>query len=215
MSNVEVIYIHRNKNSGADDLKPSVNLHKTKDSSPPRKPEHKPKYNYKPDKPKKRLKYYISIAIVFFILITAFSTAYNAGYVPIKHFLKTKEPSGFAREISYMQIKEEYPIVDSIPEIKSVKHKLYGTDDTISNVADKYKQDLSEEGFKLKYCGNTKVKGINIHYYGYIKGITAAVILMTCDDVGLANTETVVLYSTSNVFTYKSLIDKYSDSFDI
>jgi len=213
--NVEVIYIHRNRNSDSKDLEPSVNLHKTKENTPPKEPAYKPKTNFKPKKQKKGLKYYVSIAVVFLLFITVFSTTFNAGYIPIDQFLEIKEPSGNAREISYMQVKEKYPIVDSIPEIKTVKHKLFGTDNTISNVADDYEKELINQGYKLEYCGNTDIKGINVHYYGFVKGITAVVILMTSDDVGVANTETIVLYSTANVFTYKSIIEKYSYRFDI
>jgi len=214
MPNVEVIYIHRNKNSDSNNLEPSLDLHKTREITPPEKPVYTPKTSFKPKKQKKGLKFYVSIAVVFLLFITVFSTTFNAGYIPIDQFLEIKEPSGNSREISYMQVEEKYPIVDSIPEIRTVKHKLFGTDNTISNVADDYEKRLMRQGYKLEYCGSTDVKGINVHYYGFVKGITAVVVLMTSDDVGVANTETVVLYSTANVFTYKSLIDKYSNEFD-
>ena len=214
MPNVEIIYIHRNKGSNSNDLEPTVNLHKTKPRIPPKEPYHKPKNSYKPVKRKRGPIYYVSIIIVFLILITAFTTTYNAGYIPIKSLMEVKEPSGNAREISYTQVKEKYPLIDSIPEIKAVKHKLYGTDDPIPNVANKYERDLLSDGFKLKYCDNTEIKGVNVHYYGYLKGFTAVVILMTSDDVGVANTETIVLYSTSNIFSYKAIINKYSNYFD-
>ena len=214
MSKVEVIYIHKNKKTNTDNLKPSVRINNKNDTNNTIRTYNKPNNQYKPQKRKKGPMNYISIFIVLIILIAAFSTTYNAGYVPINPFLEIKEPAGNAREISYMQIKEKYPIVDSIPEIKTVKHELFGTDETITNIAREYKKDLSNDGFKLKYSGSTELKGINVHYYGFIKGITAAVILMTSDDVGVANTETIVLYSIDNIFSYKSIIDKYSNHFN-
>ena len=213
MADVEIIYLRKNSNTQRN-YKPKINVCKDK------KVRHNSK-NYKPiekkpvkKKKKRSSRFYIGVFIAF-ILISAFLfTSHNAGYVPISAFLNIKSPSGSFSEIRYEELDQSYPITESLPEIKNIKHKVFETDETVEVVAENYKYDLLEEGYKLEYNGVKEVKGVDVHYYGYTKGITAVVILITSDNIGLINSGTIVLYSTGDVFSYKSIINRYSNVLD-
>ncbi len=205
LPDVEIVYLRKDTNSKSN-LKPKINVHGQK------KVNHHINSINKKKKTKRKPSFYLAIFIAF-ILISAFLiTTHSTGYLPINKFLKIKSPSGSFKEITYQEIEKNYPITESISEIKNIKHKIFESNEDIQVISDNYKQDLNREGYKLEYQGIKEIRGIDVHYYGYIKGITAVVILITSEELNIMDSKTLVLYSTGNVFSYKNLIDKYSQN---
>ncbi len=210
MPNVEIIYLKNKENNQKRYNSRDTLIEK----SQPRKIKNINHSINKDTKNKKRkTRFYTSIFIAFFIISTILVTSYNTGYLPVNSLLEIKEPSGRYTEIKYSEIERNYPITNAIPEIKDIKNKLYESDENIRVISENYKKDLLNEGYKLEYNGVENIKGINVHYYGYIKGITAVVILITSDNIDTFDSDTLVLYSTGNIFSYKNIIDRYSSNF--
>jgi len=207
---VEIIYINNNQKK-IENLKPQVNISKNIDIKQ-KLPVKKVKSFMKRKKSKK---FYVSLFSIFIIFTAALLTSYNAGFVPIDILLDIKEPSGVVSEVSYAKIKNYYPITESIPDINNIKHKIFQSSEEISVIVDNYANELTKEGYSLKYSGVKGIKGIDVHYYAYIKGITAAVILLTKEKLDIFNSNTLVLYSTGNVFSYKDIVNKYSNNLDL
>jgi hypothetical protein len=159
------------------------------------------------------MKRYAVFLICFIILIPTLAVSYNAGYLPIPQFLEIKEPIGNFKEITLSIIAEKYPVVKSIPELDIIKHKMYKTDEELSIVSKCYIIQIENEGYELKYEGIENIEGFNIHYLGFIKGLTAIVILMTNDGIDIKETNTFVIYSTGSIFDYKQMFEKYGNYF--
>jgi hypothetical protein len=204
LPNVEIIYLSK-ENSEIDSLQPRVSIHENYKIEKPNDKKNifckKTKINHK--------KRFAVFFICFIILIPILATSYNAGFLPISPLLPIKEPIGNAKEITIAKIGEKYPVVKSIPEINSLKHGMYSTDEAISIVSNCYILEIEGEGYGLKYEGEKNIKGFNVHYLGFIKGLTAVVILMTDDDIDIGKDNTFVIYTTGSVFEYKSMIGKY------
>lgn len=172
------------------------------------------KKNLNKNKTKNHKKRSIVFFICFIILIPVLASSYNAGFLPISQFLEIKEPIGNFKEISLSSLAEKYPIVESLPELDEMKHRIYSTDEESSIISKCYTMQIQNEGYELKYEGTENIEGFNIHYLVFIKGLTAIVILMTDDISDIKNSNTFVIYCTGNVFNYKQMFEKYSNYFD-
>lgn len=161
---------------------------------------------------KKNLPRVVTLAAIILILVGASSfTAHRGGFLPLKIFLDTEEPIGDASEIDVDKYMKEYPQLNDLPNLNKIKHKLYGTDASINTVAVDYKQRLRNKGYKLKYTGTKTIRGISLDYFGFTKGLTVVGIVMTSDGISqFKNYDTVVLYTTGNLFAYKDAISWYN-----
>jgi len=213
LPNVEIIYL-KNKENNQRSYPRRENHIDRKQVRSLRNTNHTVKKQVKKKKGKKP-RYYIGIFVTFLIISTFLFTTLNTGYMPVRAFLQIKEPSGHISEIDYSMIEKTYPITESVPEIRDIKHKLYESDENIRVISENYKDELLNEGYKLKYSGVKDIKGFDVHYYGYTKGITAVVILLTSDEIDMFNSDTLVLYSTGDVFSYKKIINKYSSNIEL
>mgnify|MGYP006285486381 CR=1 FL=1 len=210
---MEIIYL-KNKENNQKSHPRRENLIDRKPIRTVNKINHSVKKQVKKKK-RKRPRFYIGIFIAFLIISAFLFTSHNAGYVPVRAFLQIKEPSGNINEIDYSEIEKNYPITECVPEIRDIKHKLYESDETLQVISENYKEDLLNEGYKLKYNGVKNIKGFDVHYQGYTKGITAVVILLTSDEIDMFDSDTLVLYSTGDIFSYKKIINKYSSNLEL
>ena len=211
MPDVEIIYLYK-ENPIKESMQPKVTIHNNFENKKPEKIKNNlcKKIIGKKKNHKKR---YAVFFIIFIILIPALSVSYSAGYIPISQFLEIKEPIGDFKEITLSIIAQKYPVVKSIPELNKIKHKMYKTDEELLIVTKCYKIQIENEGYELKYEGTENIEGFNVHYLGFIKGLTAIVILMTNDGIDIKETDTFVIYSTGSVFDYKQMFEKYGNYF--
>ena len=211
MPDVEIIYLYK-EDPIKESMYPKVTIHNNFVNKKPEKIKNN-LYEKIVSKKKNHKKRYTVFFICFIILIPTLAVSYNAGYIPISQFLEIKEPIGKYKEITLSIIAERYPVVNSIPELNKIKHKMYKTDEELSIVSKCYKIQIENEGYELKYEGTENIEGYNVHYLGFIKGLTAIVILMTNDGINTQETDTLVIYSTGSVFDYKQMFEKYGNYF--
>jgi len=166
---------------------------------------------YSENKKKKRrvIRRYVSVVVVLMVILLSVSFAYGAGYIPITALLETKEPAGNAVELNVGMFAKFYPNVLNNPELDKFKYSAYGTDVSYSVVIEDYEQRLSDEGYSLEYDGDERINGLKARNYGYVKGFTGVGIVIISNTRFLFGHNTIVLYSTGNVFDYKSLLDNY------
>jgi len=204
---IETIYIKR-KNT----LQPRINIH-----NEDKVEKQKPKKTFLLKKPKISKKFHrkklIAFFVLFTILIPVITVTHSAGYIPISSLMEIKEPIGNYQEITYSKILSIYPVLNSIPELDKIKHKLFSTDEDMSIVSSSYKFELEREGYELKYQGTETIKGVDVKYIGFVKGLTAVVILLTDEDIDFSKAKTYVVYSTGSIFDYKDMIQRYGGHF--
>lgn len=213
MADVEIIYLKREQYTEEKNLNPDVCIHPPQDckiiqDSGNKVVKNKPKIKIPFLNPKKT----IYLIICFVIIGIVISSSFNAGYIPIKSFLEIKEPIGVVAEINIQEAVEKYSLpVESIPTFENVKYKIYGSRQGKGVIEADYIDELTSEGFKLEYRGTKNIKGFDLNYYGFIKGLTAVAIITTSDNTYIKDYETLVLYSTGNVFEFAKIIKDNSD----
>jgi len=209
VADVEIIYIKREKEQY---LRPDVSVYTPKDckivnnaSEKTIKKEPKTKKTF--FSPKKTF----YLILCFVVIGVVISSSFNAGFIPVKSFLEIKEPIGIISEINIEETVEKYSLpVKEIPIFDNVKYKIFTSTQAKNVIEADYIDELKSEGFELKYSGVKNIKGFNLRYCGFIKGITAVVIVMTSDNVYINNYETLVLYSTGSVFDYAEILKENS-----
>ena len=208
MSDVEIIYLKRGTNTKNNYLKADVQVYPSNDCKVIKNPFNKVVKN-KPEakksffNPKKTFYLILCFVIVGIVL----SSSFNAGYIPVKSFLEIKEPIGAVAEINIEETVEKYSLpIDEIPTFENVKYKIYGSKQGKPVIEADYIDELKNEGFSLEYRGDKTVKGFDLNYYGFIKGLTAVVIIMTSDNIYINDYNTLVLYSTGSVFDYVEIL---------
>ena len=206
MTDVEIIYIKRERNNQNDYTKPEIKIYSNQNEIATKNPNNTfvKKETKKPNFNIKRTSYLIACLVITGIILTS---SFNAGYLPIKQFLEIKEPIGISEEIDIKEAIEKYSLpLDSIPSFDGVNYKIYATDQIKPVIEADYKDELTTEGFNLKYMGVKNIKGFDLYYYGFIKGITAVFIIINTDQTYNEDYKTLVLYSTGNVFDYAEIL---------
>jgi len=211
VADVEIIYLKRELNK--DYLKPDISIHSSQGYKIKKNPENnRVKNEINPKKPFFSPKKTAYLIICFVIIGVVLSSSFNAGYIPVKNLLEIKEPIGMTEEIDIEKTIEEYSLpVEEIPSFENVKYKIYGSDKSKGVIEADYIDELTDEGYTLKYRGTKNVKGFDLKYYGFIKGITAVVIVTTSDDNYIKDHETLVLYSIGSVFDYAKILRDNTD----
>jgi hypothetical protein len=175
-------------------------------------------YFTKEDSNHKKNKYLkiFAVLIVVIIIIGIFgSVVYNAGYIPLKRFMEVKKPLGNADEINIDEHIYKHPEIKKFPYLDKLKYKVFGTNESISVVANNYKEKLEKDGFKLLYDGVAYKGDIPLQYYGYLKGLTGVGIIITDDENVTLDYETMILYTTGNALDYRKILTWYRDNSDI
>jgi hypothetical protein len=173
------------------------------------------KYKEKCDRRKKNIFKIFSIFVITIIIVgICGSVAYNSGFIPIKSFMTIKKPIGDSEEINIDEHIYKYQQLKDFPYIDKIKYKLYGTNRTLNAVANDYKKQLSDEGYKVLYEGVAYKDDISFQYYGFLKGITGVGIIITSDENITLNYETMVLYTTGNAFDYRDIFRWYKQNKD-
>ncbi len=215
MTDVEIIYLKKNKYTNQNSFEPDV-LNNSKQQS---KDIKKPKNKIEKTKPKKyvfNLKRTSFLITFFIILIMLVSSSFNAGFIPVKNFLEIKEPIGKIKEINIQETAEKYSLpLNSIASFEGIKYKVYSSSQTKDIIEEDYKLELKNEGFNLKCTGTKNIKGFNLNYYGFIKGITVILILTSSDNIFINGYETLVLYSAGSVFDYAEIIKDNRNFLDL
>ncbi len=160
----------------------------------------------------KNKKKVIKISIVLLIILIIFCAAYSAGFIPIKELMTIKQPIGNYEKIDIDSYLETYPELANLPNLDKIKHVAYGTDESNDAVISDYKQELENEGYSLKYEGISNFGEKPFEYYGFLKGITAVVIIVTEDNNEEFDYESIVLYTTGNALDYKEILDLYEEN---
>lgn len=190
----EYIIIHHTKNN--------KQKHITKTNNPT---------NFKPQKKNKNIIRLITTLSIVFLVIGAVSfTAHSAGFLPFKPFLKIYEPVGRMGIYEANDVIGNFPSIVQIPALNNLKHKLFTSTHSINTIALDYKQRLENDGYKLEYSGQDTIAGVNFRYFGFVKGISAIGIIMTNDGGGDFGYNTLVLFTTGNIFSYKSIANWYN-----
>ena len=156
----------------------------------------------------------VSIAVIIILGIFS-SVVYNAGYIPIKRFMEVKKPIGEADEINIDEHINKHPEIRNFPHIDKLKYKVFGTNRSIEDISEDYKNKLRNEGYKLLYEGVAYRDEIPFEYYGLIKGLTGVGIILTCDENVTLNYKTMVLYTTGSVLDYRKILNWYKKNNDI
>ena len=176
-------------------------------------------YNFSEDGPNRKKNKYLKIfaVSVFIIIIIGIfgSVVYNAGYIPLKRFMEVKKPLGNAEEINIDEHIYKHPEIKKFPYLDKLKYKVFGTNRSISVVANDYKEELEKEGFILLYDGVAYKGDIPLQYYGYLKGLTGVGIIITDDENVTQAYETMILYTTGNALDYRKILTWYRDNSDI
>ena len=177
---------------------------------------HPGENSYKFDKPpqikhKRKTVKVLIVAVVLLVVVTVICAAYNAGFIPITEFLSVKEPIGKSVELNVDDYLKEYPEFNEIPNLDKMKKAAYGTDESIDAVVSDYRTKLEKEGYGLKYEGEGDFNGKSFQYYGFLKGITAVVIIATSDGNEELGYKTEVLYTTGNALDFKAILDWYEN----
>jgi len=179
-------------------LKPQVTVHN-----------NTKKQNKKPNKSVNKKTHHKKITRILslFVIMSLFGVAvFNLGYLPIKAFMQVPEPVGCTGEINIESYMNEYPDIKGIPRLDDIKYKIFSSDASLETVANYYKYKLKNDGYRIDYEGVITKKGITFHYYGFVKGITAVVILLTDDIEEIFGHETAVLSTTGNIYAYKDIV---------
>jgi hypothetical protein len=125
--------------------------------------------------------------------------------------LSVKKPVGDSVELNVDDYLKEYPEFNEIPNLDKIKKAAYGTDASIDTVISDYTEKLNKEGYSLKYDGTGDLDGNSFQYYGFLKGITAVVIIVTSDGNKELAYKTEVLYTTGNALDFKAILDWYEN----
>ena len=154
----------------------------------------------------------IIIAVVSSIASGAGYVAVDQGYIPIGPTLQVERPIGYTKLCTSCYEEKYEDILDQIPNLDKIKYDVFGSDNTYLEIFVDYKQKLEADGFHEETSGIKTVKGIEVRYYGFLKGITAVGIgIALGSDVDLPY-ESVVLYTTGSALDYQEIIDWYNES---
>jgi hypothetical protein len=159
---------------------------------------------------RRTVKVLIAVAVLLVVVIVI-CAAYNAGFIPITNLLSVKKPVGDSVELNVDEYLKEYPGLNEIPNLDKIKKAAYGTDASIDTVISDYTEKLNKEGYSLKYEGAGDLDENSFQYYGFLKGITAVVIIVTSNNNGEIGNKTVVLYTTGNALDFKAILDWYEN----
>lgn len=162
-------------------------------------------------KHKKKTTKILIVAVVLLIVGTIVCAAYVTGFIPITNFLSVKKPVGDSVELNVDDYLQEYPELNEIPNLDKIKKAAYGTDESIDDVVSDYRAELESEGYGLKYEGSGDFNGKSFQYYGFLKGLTAVVIIATSDGVEELEYKTEVLYTTGNALDFRAILDWYEN----
>jgi hypothetical protein len=208
VADVEIIYLNRKKQETDITLETDLTIYSPTNCNFIKKSNNKiEKNDFKTKKSFFGFKKTSCLITCLVITTIILSYSFNAGYIPIKYFLEIKEPIGNTTEINIEEAAEKYSFpISPIPVFNNVKYKIFGTDQRISIIEEYYMNELKNDGFKLEYIGTENIKGFDLSYYGFTKGITAVVIIMSTDDIYIDHYETLVLYSTGSIFDYSEIL---------
>ncbi len=162
-------------------------------------------------KHKKKTMRILIVAVVLLLVGTVICAAYATGFIPITNLLSVKKPVGDSVELNVDDYLQEYPELNEIPNLDKIKKAAYGTDESVDAVVSDYRQKLEKEGYSLKYEGSGDFNGKSFQYYGFLKGLTAVVVIATSDGNNELGYETEVLYTTGNALDFKAIIDWYEN----
>lgn len=194
--------LDRNMHNEDGDLEPKVDIYLKKESID--SPVKKQKKSFV-------LKFFSILTVLIVLLGASGFAAYNGGFLPAKKFSPIYKPIGNSVEIELKDYIEDIPQIKEIYEYKpyldKIKYKLYGTNANCDYILSNYKERLQNKGYALKYTGAKNIKGVSIEYLGFVKGITAVGIVTTSDLDEISEHNSLVLYTTGNVFAYKDLYD--------
>jgi len=167
---------------------------------------------YKPPQIKhKRKKTKILILAVLLIVGTIICAAYATGFIPITNFLGVKKPVGESVELNVDNYLKEYPKLKEIPNLDKIKKAAYATNEPVDTVISDYTNKLEKEGYGLKYEGSGDFDGKSFQYYGFLKGLTAVVIVVKSDANKEFGYDNAILYTTGNALDFKAILDWYEN----
>jgi len=159
-----------------------------------------------------------AVVIIVVGLVGLGGTTYvmhEAGYLPVAQLLETKEPVEYQPVCSSCIEKHYQSIIQDIPNLDKIKYNFYISGSNYLEVHEDYKKRLKKEGYTEKVSGVKTIKNVTIHYYGFIKGITAVgIAIANGEDLSYPEAQSVILYSTGNVLDYQKIIEWYYNGSD-
>lgn len=172
---------------------------------------HKPDVKFRITRNKRKFKFLIITTVALVLVLTISCIAYSAGFIPITEFLDVKKPVGTSVELNIDDYLEEYPKLNDMPNLDKIKKAAYGTDSSVSSVISDYTEKLEKEGYGLKYQGIGNLDGKSFKYYGFLKGLTAVVVILIPDSESETGYDTTILYATGNALDFKAMLDWYEN----
>jgi hypothetical protein len=153
----------------------------------------------------------IALGIILLTLLIVFIILLYAGFLPL--FLQSKEPIGNAEEITIETYLEKNPELAEMPNLDKIETSAFGTDASVNNILDDYKEKLQNEGYSLEYEDTMDLYGKTYEVLGFLKGLTAVGILITSDTSGETNYESEVIYATGNALDFQEILDWYQSNY--
>lgn len=138
--------------------------------------------------------------------------AHEAGYIPIEQTLQIQEPINY-QQVCGSCLEEKYRnVLDEIPNLDKIKYEVYISSSNRIEVANDYIQKMTNDGYNLEYQGMKTVYGVDVYYYGFVKGITVVGIAISNGaDIGYPEANSIILYTTGNALDYQEIINWYKD----
>ena len=167
---------------------------------------------YKPPQIKhKRKTTKFLVVLVLLVVGIVFFTLFAAGFIPITNFLSVKRPVGESVELNVDDYLKEYPKLKEIPNLDKIKKSAYATNEPVDTVISDYTNKLEKERYSLKYEGSGDFDGKSFQYYGFLKGLTAVVIVVKSDANEEFGYDNAILYTTGNALDFKAILDWYQN----
>ena len=166
-------------------------------------------YSQKQKKKKRATRGTLTIAIVIMLILVGFFVAFSAGFIPINAFLEIKEPIGNSSEVDVEYFKEYFPKFSNLDVLEKFKYGVFLTDESSSVIKADYERRLEAEGYSLQHVKTEKIMGLSVKSYGYAKGFTGVGIIIFSNKNFLFDDNSLVVYTTGNVFDYLGVINEY------
>lgn len=167
--------------------------------------------NNKPIPKKKSRKYRIlkGLGITAAVFVAVFLILSYMGYLPF-FFRAPIEPIGHTSKIDIDSIIDDISEIGNIPNLDKIDKTAYESDATIEDIVDDYKQKHLYEGYSLEYENTVEIEGKTFHVLGFLKGLTAAGVLIS-DELNENNDSSEVIYVTGNALDFMEIIEWYQN----
>jgi len=151
----------------------------------------------------------IMLLIILIVIIPSLIFIYlnSTNYLPFS--IETKQPAGNIESINTQKYFDDHPEIKEMPNLDKINYNAWGTNLTIKQVVNSYKQDLLEEGYDLQYENIIFLDGKEYYVLGFVKGLTAVGILISRNTTNIDYYNSEIIYATGNLLDFNEIIEWY------